>query len=266
MEGILMGMFDTELMGRITIPTIVENYSNAIRELREGIKNLKKAQDYMRLAINPKGRAGYQEEAFDIDLKNRIKHYRKHTWYYIVDSMNIKDIMTPKRYKELCEQIEKDKVPDITVKNINDFIDGTKMNLKEMLDEHVAEVFDYLMPHRWQNHKTNKKHMIGKKVIKEHAITTAFSVDVNYHYRSNLKCMENVFHILDKKLPPEYPNDICSVISQTADKGEWETETEYFHLKWYKKGTLHIEFKRDDLRQMLNQMASDYTALPEEAR
>ncbi len=55
--------------------------------------------------------------------------------------------------------------------------------------------------------------------------------------------------------PVKWPGDVVTKINEAVRDKKWEAETEYFKLKWYKVGTLHIEFKRMDLVAKMNALA-----------
>ena len=79
---------------------------------------------------------------------------------------------------------------------------------------------------------------------------------INYHWgEQRLRCIDNVFHLLDGKGPIKWPGDLVTMIKEAMRDKEWVCETEYFSCKWFKKGSLHIKFKRMDLVKELNKRA-----------
>ncbi len=125
-----------------------------------------------------------------------------------------------------------------------------------MFEEAIKEVFDFLRPGKWCSHKTNNRFEVGKKVIIDWGIDTSYGMlRPVYQKEQSYRALDNIFHLLDGKGVSKYPGDFVTALSAACRKKEWECETEYFKCKWYKRGTLHIEFKRLDLLKELNRRA-----------
>jgi hypothetical protein len=59
----------------------------------------------------------------------------------------------------------------------------------------------------------------------------------------HLRALDNVFHRLDGKGTPKYPDDFVTTLSEAVRNKAPFVETPYFCCKWYKNGNLHIEFR-----------------------
>jgi hypothetical protein len=60
---------------------------------------------------------------------------------------------------------------------------------------------------------------------------------------------------LDGRGVAKYPEDAVTKINEAIGDKQWECETEYFAIRRYKKGSMHIRFKRLDLVRRLNKLA-----------
>ena len=170
------------------------------------------------------------------------------------------DVMTQARLKEFEAQIESDTAPDITADVVMSTLLGLRGDVDKMLTEAVQEVYDWLRPHKAYNiYKTNSEFKVGKKVVMDYCIdyqrygSSAYT-SFSHHKEQNIRSLENVFHLLDGNGIVEYPGDFLTAIKNAISHKEWQCETEYFRAKWFKKGTLHIEFKRLDLINELNRI------------
>ena len=95
--------------------------------------------------------------------------------------------------------------------------------------------------------------MIGPKVI----ITCCVgSYGTNNYKDQNLRALDNVFHRLDGKAAPKYPDGLVTAVNQAMRERKTEIETDYFRCRWYRNGNLHMEFKRLDLLNSLTSTAA----------
>jgi hypothetical protein len=133
--------------------------------------------------------------------------------------------------------------------------------------EAVVEVFDRLRPVRGYDHgyKTNKLYEVGERVIKEYAVTQAWGrgkFRLAYGrtgIEQLVRCLDNVMHLLDGKGPVHSHNGpLVDALNSHENFGH--VETEYFEAKCFKKGTLHLRFKRLDLLRELNLRGSGMAA------
>ena len=121
--------------------------------------------------------------------------------------------------------------------------------------EFISETFNLLRP-PGSEYKTNTEYEIEEKVILDYIIDNNYGfITMSYSGRRNLTSLDNCFHLLDGKEVAKYPNNAATIMNSAINDKKWECETEYFEFRWYKKGSLHIRFKRLDLVRRLNQLA-----------
>ena len=83
---------------------------------------------------------------------------------------------------------------------------------------------------------------------------------VSYHYENQLRALDNVFHMLDGKPLSTYRNgDLINAINE-SERGAGETE--YFRYKSFLNNNLHLEFRRMDLVQRLNEVGGNGLPMP----
>jgi hypothetical protein len=136
---------------------------------------------------------------------------------------------------------------------------------RQFLEEAAVEVYRNLRPPAWNRHKTNSAFKVGRKAILCHRVQRAYrsgSFRVNYYYQDELRALDNVMHMLDGTGLSAYRDgDLCRAI-EAAEDGAGETEL--FRFKCFLNGNLHLEFKRMDLVDRLNEIGGN--ALPEPGR
>ncbi|MDA8137944.1 MAG: DUF4942 domain-containing protein [Desulfobacteraceae bacterium] len=246
--------------------TSLEIYSSAeamVNSYQQGIKVLTEAYDLMEKAEGLLARAVSFPKTVDSrhrstiqkrDLSEVIKENHKGAWQRIIEKMQLRHLLSDKRFKEVQDQIEKGEIPELTVENIFGLVQDMTSNMGAFLQECIAETFEWLIPFRNSPFKTNKTFKVGPKVIKEFMVD---SWGVNYHREQHLISLDNVFHLLDGKGPIKDTGSLVTTIKQTIrDKKTNECETPYFKARWFKRGTLHIWFKRADLLAELNRIGA----------
>lgn len=257
-----------ELIPLTNADGIVMAVDDAYRNIYAGLEMIEKAKLRLENTLGQYGgdffsdyhqnqliEKGWRERAYN-EIKKRIK---ANTWAYIVDKIQLKMVLSNKRIDEINNQLKLENastLPELTEDNIFSFINSNLGNATNYVEEALQEVFDLLRPNKdYHPFKTNKKFEIGPKVIFDWYMDTNYSVSVNYYRQNNLRAIDKLFHLIDGKAAPKYPEDIVTVINNACRQRQWDAETPYFKMKWFKKGTLHIEFKRLDLVAAINKKA-----------
>ena len=244
----------TEIMRHMPVNNMIQEYETAVEEATTAINLIISAQKRMAktfgqysVPILPNNRYGTIGEKA---IPESLAILKENAWKGIIERTELKKILSEKRAKELAESLNAGTLPDITVENVNQFISNIRSNLGNYFSEAVTEVFEFLRPPS-SDYKTNTEYDIGKKVILEWMFDAwCGSISMNYKREVWLVSLDNVFHLLDGKGTVSYPGDLVTIIRDNIKS--MKAETDYFKLKWYKKGTLHIEFKRLDLLERLN--------------
>lgn len=99
---------------------------------------------------------------------------------------------------------------------------------------------------------------IGRKFILDYMVEPGFGGGLRLGYgrgRDQINDLDRVVKILDGE--PFQPFALASAVNAAFGKGE-TFEDAYYRIRGFKKGTLHIELKREDLRLRINQTISDY--------
>lgn len=254
-----------ELTPRYNIETICENYNQALREVESGLGLIQQAGTRMAATLGKEsytiqGEKNYHTFPEFQDIKTRIK---SHIWQRLVNQAGVYNICSVKQREEIEKQLykEPEKLPDITVEGIFSWLQNFAGSADKLFNDAVREIFDWLRPRDgyWKDkYKTNEqnKYVIGEKVI----LTWMFRCDkwdtyaqLRYDSQKYLIAMENVFKMADGKGCVKDDNIVIKIREVQAKQSEFETE--YFRLKWFKKGTLHIEFRRLDLVDKINSIA-----------
>ena len=264
-------MSDTQLIPQQTIFDMVESYEKAVILYAQAEDLLKQSADLVHITTGNK----YFSPTISVSYHN---HYgkaepaiRQACWKNVIDLSGARHIMSPSKKRELDNWLEKSEgLPPFTVENIQAQFAGLNQNAFTMFEDYAKEVFEFLRP--WQNdrYKTNQKNrvMITGKVIIECGLSYG---RLNSGKEDFFTALDNLFHILDKKpVPKEYEFTFKGLLNQAinnacagwSDVSSGEMSTEYFRVKWFRKGTIHLEFLRPDLVEDFNRWSGNHSELP----
>lgn len=201
------------------------------------------------------------------DPESCIERMSRDAWRCIVDRLELRRIMSVRRWDELTRHLDSGKLPPITEENVWAFARQYGDNFREMMTEAVGEVFDWLRP-RSGTYKTNSLLEIGPKVIL-HCLEPrdkrwSFERHKVSHYSAqNLVAMERVFNGLDGKgeILHTYQSELQTAIEASFPNGG-RGETPLFSFKCFENGNLHLEFRRLDLLKKFNMIAGGRTLRP----
>lgn len=267
-------MNSTALVPRATIRELIACFEEAKANVRAGFSMLLATQKSLDDRFKLGGHTGvsiYLERhghrsADHLDADFAVKEMEKQAWRSIVDRLDIWRVMSEARAKELRKHIEDGTLPELTEETAMQLASQCRDKLPNLIDELAKEVFDWLRPrvdesgrgYNGGKFKTNGREVIGKRIIREFMIERSYFGGFHVRYggeaSQRLRTLENLFLALDGKgsTGKGYQSDLQTAIER--EKGG-EGRTEYFAFRCCKKGTLHLQFLREDLLAELNHRA-----------
>jgi hypothetical protein len=263
---------DTQLTNKVTVAQMTVGYNSAMQKVEQGYKLLESAQQELENVFGKDYGNFDTIDRYNIHRKaeENIKYIKDKTkkgaWKHIIDILGIRKVLSIKKGEEFDKKFEEGKnLPEITDAAIFDMMQLLTGQAKEFATEAVKEVFDYLRPGASDHNKlkTNKKYAkyeLGKKVILSSVVEHGFGsypFRVAYYYgrENRLIALDRVFSVLDgKSWDNSYKSPLVDAIN-TSETGSGETE--YFKFRACHNGNLHLEFKRMDLVQKMNQIAGN---------
>ena len=246
-----------------TIEAMCQAYADAQRDAAEGFRLLDAAKKRLDAVFG--GEHGVHgmlphsisDSYLGSGAEETAANIRRLAWAYILQQTRVLEMCGVKQREDLRRQVSSgEDLPELTEANVWNLLNKLGDELPSMLDAAFKEVFDFLTPSsKWTRYKTNSSFKVGPRVIVSYAFDTQYGCYLNSHKEPFLQALDNVFHLLDGKGVARYPNNLLTAIETARHKHEWFCETEYFKCKWFKVGTLHIDFQRLDLVDELNKRA-----------
>jgi len=267
-------MESTAIVTRATVRELIQCFEEAKVQARFAFSMLQNAQKSLDDRFKLGGHTGvsiYLEDrghrdASWLNIEYTIKEMEKQAWRSVVDRLDIWRVMSEARAKELRKHIEDGTLPELTEETALQLAAAYVGNVDKLIDELTKEIFDWLRPrvdehgrtYSGGQYVTNKRDVIGPKVIREYFVSPGFGrYKFNVRYgecQQRLHTLENIFRALDGKgsTGKGYHSDLENAVNASPDG---TGQTEYFGFRACKNGNLHIEFRRADLLAELNRRA-----------
>lgn len=268
----------TELASKVTVDQIVATYQDAVRKVDKGYALLAEAQKELTECMG-----AHYSDFVTVDHYARLEgskaadnvkaKIKKNVWKLLIDRLGIRKVLSVKRAEELDKKFNDDQngrvpdqFPEITASAVFDMLNSMTGSADEFAQEAVMEVWEFLHPSSWKKYATNERYAkfeLGKKVILSWWVEGSYSQSAPYRaiYQkyAEYRALDRVFHLMDGKgIPAGYNSPLIDAINTSPDG---RGETEYFSFRACQNRNLHLEFKRLDLVNQLNQIASDQTRL-----
>jgi Domain of unknown function (DUF4942)/Methyltransferase small domain len=263
-----------------TIDELVAEYNQIISFCTDTLlayfKNYPKVWKYIGL-----NREADKHERDHKDLTERVQHrvndtiaaVRTDFWRRTLNLKEVRSRLTSKKQAEFEDQIKTRCHMDFTTSNIRQFVLNLLGSHEKTITDSVLEIFEMFTKkycwsdglyddnvHYFNGWKTNKAFKIGKKVIIP--IYSSYGhpfVDysgrwkLDYKAAENLRDIDTVFNYFDGMAP--YLS-MHQAIEQAFAAGKSSgIQSEYFKITVYKKRTIHLTFKNQDILRRFNIVA-----------
>ena len=191
-------------------------------------------------------------------------------WSHLITITELERLMDKKAKDQFTQQLIQDP-PEVTIDNVAATLEQFMADAGTIWKRGIAECFSAL-DRRFRSHDGWK---IGSRVI----ITHVFSADGYWNYHGNdrdrLHDIERVFKVIEdrEKEGSEDPKPYLGIVEavENVRRGGWgarqtEVDSEFFKVRAFKNGNVHLWFKRDDLVDKVNQLLGEFygSPIPEE--
>ncbi len=258
-----------------------------------GIEHIRKAALYLRQNKISETRSSSHDDDFGKILgmamsnvftcrAEFLRRHRRLAWTSVFQQMEFNRWLDSKQQEKLLRDVERDSTIPFTAENIKGTLENVFMSRKKLFDESVANVFDELcshavengsgpvMPDRLKHHrgsegwKTNDNYKVNQRLVFPYGCR--YDADFN-SFRLRYDSADRIYTDLDRILCvlDGRPFDKCYTVGAALNRAfdrkyhsisDQITESEYFEIRFYKKGTVHLKWKREDLWESFNKTAA----------
>lgn len=191
-----------------------------------------------------------------VDPEDFRKQLDRHLWSHTFTQIGLHQYMDARAKEELEKELEKN-APDFTMDNVKETLLTAAQDADKMFARGIVNVFHGLS----KDHKTNRNSpfKINPKAILKYFTSPRFSGGLQINYWNNrqekINDIDRVFKTLDGK--KHHPRELECLINEA-----WKSiniyEDNYYKIKGFKNGNMHIEFKRQDLLDKANVIIAKY--------
>lgn len=206
---------------------------------------------------------------------------KQEIWKMIIDKVNLQQYMTSAVRSKWNEYIKAQGAMDFTKENVDAMVDMIFSNRYTILDQAIVDVFNLVTSHNEENRymvegwKTNAKWKVNRKIILPYAVKYGEYMSANSirDYGDNFKLCytrKEVYRDIDRVMCYLSGKKMEHVVTiedamekrfkaigkiKPGEPFDSNCESEFFDVKFFKKGTMHIVFKDERLWKEFNMRA-----------
>lgn len=240
---------------------------NQLIETGEALADARRAGLQASPGINSYNHAGRQEDHSFLAgltvpqradfLEAARRMIDRNIWSRLIDLTDLERLMDKEAKDQLRKQLLEDP-PEATEDNIFATLETFLMSADEIFKRGIANVFTKL-DRRFRSHDGFK---IGSRVIIDYVFDSSGFWNYHRNHRDTLMDVERTFCVLDGRAEPHAYAGIVGAIEAARGRhwGARQTylESDYFRIRAFKNGNVHIYFKRDDLVERVNKLLAEY--------
>lgn len=237
-----------------TLTDLLQARTDALRLLSDARRCIDMAKDILdrngAYLMPHSGQIREDENRVRIELDQRM-------WRRAFDLTGFKQLMDAQAVADFEKSLHP-AAPEFTEANIRSTFIDLHGKSAEMFRRGVVNVFRGLS----DDYRTNQKEAfrIGRKVVATYMVGPSFGGGLSVLYgmpADKLNDIDRVMKTLDGK--QFQPRSLESAINGALKSGAI-FEDDYYRAKGFKNGNMHLEFKRPDLLDRLNEQIADHYA------
>jgi len=183
-------------------------------------------------------------------------------WRDLMLKSGMMALMDARARDQWHKNLEEGDLPSISEANILSTFEQLHLNKMDVFERGIINVFKSLS---W-DYKTNSPCSFGKKIIINNLVThNRWGFSLNWGWRRDqLADLERMLFLLDGKPIPDNRGDISiRLMEHIRDNPAKDVyEDEFFRIRYYQKGTVHLTFKSLNLIERMNDIiAKHYPAM-----
>ncbi|EHP6080377.1 DUF4942 domain-containing protein [Escherichia coli] len=185
-------------------------------------------------------------------MKAITRNLDRSIWRDLMKKSGMLSLMDAQAREQWYNSLEKDDIPAVSEANILSTFEQLHQSKGEVFERGVINVFKGLS---W-DFKSNNPCKFGKKIIATGLVKhDRWGFGLNWGWqRDRLADLERMLMLLDGQPIPDNRADVTRRLSDHIHTNRHSNryEDEMFAIKYFQKGTAHINFKRPELLDKLN--------------
>ena len=191
-------------------------------------------------------------------MKAITRNLDRGIWRDLMKKSGMLSIMDAQARDQWYNSLEKEDIPVVSEANILSTFEQLHLNKIDVFERGVINVFKGLS---W-DYKTNSPCSFGKKIIVNNLVAhSRWGFSLNWGWRRDqLADLERMLFLLDGKPIPDNRGDVTTrLMEHIRDNPSKDIyEDDFFSIRYFQKGTVHITFKRIDLKEKMNDIVAKH--------
>ena len=191
-------------------------------------------------------------------MKAITRNLDRGIWRDLMKKSGMLSIMDAQARDQRYNSLEKEDIPVVSEANILSTFEQLHLNKIDVFERGVINVFKGLS---W-DYKTNSPCSFGKKIIVNNLVAhSRWGFSLNWGWRRDqLADLERMLFLLDGKPIPDNRGDVTTrLMEHIRDNPSKDIyEDDFFSIRYFQKGTVHITFKRIDLTEKMNDIVAKH--------
>ncbi|MDH4187917.1 MAG: DUF4942 domain-containing protein [Nitrospira sp.] len=260
-------------------------YNQALTEMFKGFNHIRKSSLFMEaLGAGVRQAKGGREDIEHI-LKLALGNVtaaraefatqlRRGAWMHVFDQVEFTKWLDSKQTEELLRDLEAGATVAFTTQNIKGTLSNIFLQRKQLFEQSVWNVFVDLTKHFKGNTtgdigsgdgqsgwKTNDSYKVNERLVFPYGCSFSygsFSLWGSYRQAGTIyQDLDRVLCVLDGARLEE-TRTVCNALEYAFrnSRQPGTCESTYFSIRYFKKGTVHLKWKRKDLQQLFNRTAA----------
>jgi len=273
-------------LGADNVPAIVDKlgnmqvyYDQANVHMFKAFQHIRKASLYME--ANDIDLQYQMDKVLEMAMKNvnlakaEFSHiHRNRAWHKVFNQMEFHKWLDQKQRNEFVRDIDRNGNIPFTKENIKGTLENVFLSRQRLFEQSVANVFDELTKYYKgnSNHtegwKSNDSYKINKKIV--FPFGCEFNSKYGRYFSSHCGHYLDIYNDLDRVLCVMTGRDFsqCETIGEALRRKfhilghdikspfDNETESRFFDIRFYMKGTVHLKFKNEQDWRLFNTTAA----------
>ncbi|WP_079205306.1 DUF4942 domain-containing protein [Nissabacter archeti] len=256
----------TEVIPSVAIDRIIALRQEALSTYLQGVEMLIDARKMMKQAAGASYLYGFERGVTDAlgsaEHPARIqaaikKLIDEKIWDRLLSETGMYTLMSAKQRGEWDKQLHGSDMPEVTSDNVLATFRALNANKADTFEKGIIDVFRSLS---W-DYKTNNPCKLGKRIIITGLLNTRCSsfITVSTRGRAQLDDLARPFYLLEKRNVPDIRVSEGTAFDRFYSEHRFSGEAyegEFFSVRYFKKGTAHVTFKKPDLVEKLNNIVA----------
>ena len=272
---------------RDTLGNMQHYYTQSLEQMFKAFAHIRKASLFMQ-ALGTELRPGSSKRG-EADLKKILgmaqtnttaaraefaRALRRSAWMHVFEQMDFQKWLDTKQTQELLQDLERDSTVPFTAKNIKGTLTNIFLQRKRLFEQSVWNVFVALTRHYKGNTtgdigsgdgrsgwKTNDSYKVNCKLVFPYGVrfwNGRFDLWSTRDAGELYSDLDRVLAVLDGDKFEEIVTvrDALERSFHNHGVGHRHCESTFFRIRYFKKGTVHLRWKRDDLLASFNTTAA----------